>query len=74
MQITDILARMGGLQAVARELGVSESQAASEWSASARVGGARPDAAAQGLASILDLNGDGNSLDDILRRAGKAFR
>ncbi len=28
MQITDILARMGGLQSMARELGVSESQAA----------------------------------------------
>jgi hypothetical protein len=36
--------------------------------------GATPDAAAPGLASILDLNGDGNSLDDILRLAGKAFR
>jgi hypothetical protein len=34
----------------------------------------RRDAAAPGLASILDLNGDGNSLEDILRRAGKAFR
>ena len=29
MQLTDILAQMGGLQAMARELGVSESQAAS---------------------------------------------
>ena len=28
MQITDILAQMGGLQSMARELGVSESQAA----------------------------------------------
>lgn len=28
MQITDILARMGGLQSMARELGVSETQAA----------------------------------------------
>ena len=27
-----------------------------------------------GLASMLDLNGDGNSLDDILRLAGKAMR
>jgi hypothetical protein len=30
--------------------------------------------AAPGLASMLDLNGDGNPLDDILRMAGKAFR
>ena len=29
MQITDILAQMGGLQSMARELGVSEDQAAS---------------------------------------------
>ena len=29
MQITDILAQMGGLQSMARELGVSETQAAS---------------------------------------------
>ena len=27
-----------------------------------------------GLASMLDLNGDGNALDDILRMAGKAMR
>ena len=27
-----------------------------------------------GLASMLDLNGDGNPLDDILRMAGKALR
>jgi len=31
-------------------------------------------AGSQGLMSILDLNGDGNPLDDILRIAGKAFR
>ena len=29
MQMTDILAQMGGLQSMARELGVSETQAAS---------------------------------------------
>ena len=29
MQITDILAQMGGLQSMSRELGVSEEQAAS---------------------------------------------
>jgi hypothetical protein len=27
-----------------------------------------------GLASVLDLNGDGNALDDILRMAGKMMR
>jgi hypothetical protein len=36
---------------------------------------ARPGAAAPGgLASMLDLNGDGNALDDILRMAGKLMR
>lgn len=30
--------------------------------------------AAPGLASMLDLNGDGNPLDDILRMAGKVMR
>ena len=37
-------------------------------------GNATPGAAAPGLASMLDLNGDGNMLDDILRMAGKAMR
>jgi hypothetical protein len=35
---------------------------------------ARPGAASAGLASMLDLNGDGNPLDDILRMAGRALR
>jgi len=42
-----------------------------------RAGGgvsAPPGGAAQGLASMLDLNGDGNALDDILRMAGKVMR
>lgn len=30
--------------------------------------------AGAGLGSMLDLNGDGNPLDDILRMAGKALR
>ena len=34
-------------------------------------GGATPGAEA-GLGSMLDLNGNGNALDDILRMAGKA--
>ena len=33
MQITDILARMGGVSSMARELGVSESEAATGASA-----------------------------------------
>ena len=37
-------------------------------------GGVGPGAAAPGLGSMLDLNQDGNPLDDILRMAGKALR
>jgi hypothetical protein len=29
---------------------------------------------APGLASMLDMNGDGNALDDIMRLAGKVLR
>jgi hypothetical protein len=40
------------------------------------LGGARSGAAPAGggLGSMLDMNGDGNALDDILRMAGKALR
>lgn len=37
-------------------------------------GEAMPRNAAPGLGSLLDLNGDGNPLDDILRMAGKVLR
>lgn len=37
-----------------------------------RAAGVAP--AGGGLASMLDLNGDGNALDDILRMAGRAMR
>jgi hypothetical protein len=33
-----------------------------------------PGAGLPGLASMLDMNGDGNPLDDMLRIAGKAAR
>ena len=43
--------------------------------AAAGAGASHPAAAgAGGLASILDMNGDGNSLDDIMRMAGKLMR
>jgi hypothetical protein len=37
-------------------------------------GHAVPNSGAPGLISMLDLNGDGNPLDDILRMAGRAMR
>jgi hypothetical protein len=34
----------------------------------------QPRVEACGLGAMLDMNGDGNALDDILRLAGKALR
>lgn len=63
MQIADILAQMGGLQTMARELGLSEKQAASGG-----LGGL--------LGGLLGAQsaGGGNALNDILQMAGKAIR
>jgi hypothetical protein len=73
MQITDILAQMGGLQSMARELGVSESQAASGAEAliPAILGGFKKQAQAQpagleGLGGLLGQLGGGGLLDDVL--------
>jgi hypothetical protein len=73
MQITDILARMGGLQSIARELGVSESQAASgaEALVPAILGGFKKQAQSQsqgleGLGSLLGQLGGGSLLDQVL--------
>jgi hypothetical protein len=123
MQITDILGQIGGIQSVARELGVSGAQATSGAAAllPALVGGFKKQAQAQpagldgllgmlgglggsgllddvlgpqlgnvlagmvsggggqsgglsSLASLLDLDRDGNPLDDILGMAGKFTR
>jgi len=37
------------------------------------LGGGRSEAPGAGIGSMLDMNGDGNALDDILRMAGKAI-
>jgi hypothetical protein len=73
MQITDILAQMGGLQSMARELGVSESQAATGAEAliPAILGGFKKQAQAQpsgleGLGGLLGQLGGGGLLDDVL--------
>lgn len=73
MQITDILAQMGGLQAMARELGVSETQAASGAAALAPaiLGGFKKQAQAQpagleGLGGLLAQLGGGGLLDQVL--------
>ena len=73
MQITDILARMGGLQSIARELGVSESQAASGAEAllPAILGGFKKQTQSQpsgldGLGGLLGQLGGGGLLDQVL--------
>ena len=73
MQITDILAQMGGLQSMARELGISEGQAASgaESLSPAILGGFKRQAQAQpgglaGLGGLLGQLGGGGLLDQVL--------
>jgi len=73
MQLTDILAQMGGLQSMARELGVSESQAASGAEAliPAILGGFKKQTQAQptgleGLGGLLGQLGGGGLLDNVL--------
>lgn len=73
MQITDVLARMGGLQSMARELGISEAQAArgAEVLAPAILGGFKKQAQAQpaglaGLGGLLGQLGGGGLLDNVL--------
>jgi hypothetical protein len=70
MQITDILAQMGGLQAISRELGVTESQAAAGAAALAPaiLGGFKKQAQAQpsGLGGLLGQLGGGGLLTEAL--------
>jgi hypothetical protein len=73
MQITDILAQSGGLQSMARELGISESDAARGASALAPaiLGGFKKQAQAQpagleGLGGLLGQLGGGSLLDEVL--------
>jgi hypothetical protein len=73
MQITDILQQTGGLQSLARELGISESQAASGTAALAPaiLGGFKKQAQAQpggleGLGGLLTQLGGGSLLDDVV--------
>jgi hypothetical protein len=73
MQITDVLARMGGLQSIARELGVSEAKAHAGADAllPAILGGFKKQARAQpagldGLGGLLGQLGGGGLLDNVL--------
>ncbi len=73
MQLMDILNQVGGVQAIARELGVSESQAATGAAAllPAILGGFKKQAQAQptgleGLGGLLGQLGGGGLLDNVL--------
>lgn len=73
MQINDILAQMGGLPSMARELGISESQATQGAAAllPAILGGFKKQTAVQtsglgGLGGLLSQLGGGSLLDDVL--------
>jgi hypothetical protein len=73
VQIMDILGEMGGIQSVARELGISEPQAASGAAAllPALLGGFKSQAQAhpsglEGLVGMLGSLGGGGLLDDVL--------
>jgi hypothetical protein len=73
MQITDILAQLGGLQSMARELGVSDSQAKSgaEALVPAILGGFKKQAQSQpaglgALGGLLGQLGGSGLLDDVL--------
>lgn len=73
MQLTDILAQMGGLQSMSRELGISESQASSGVAAliPAILGGLKNQAQSQpagieGLGGLLGQLGGGGLLDQVL--------
>jgi hypothetical protein len=73
MQITDILAQTGGLQSMARELGVSDAEAASGAAAltPAILGGFKKQAQTQptgleGIGGLLNQLGGGGLLDQVL--------
>lgn len=76
MQITDILAQMGGLQSMARELGVSEGEVARGAAALAPavLGGFKKRVQSQptgleGLGGLLGKLGGGGLLDEVLAPA-----
>jgi hypothetical protein len=73
MQVTEILRQIGGIQSMARELGIDESQAMEGAAALAPaiLGGFKKQAQGQpvgleGLAGMLDGLGGGGLLDDVL--------
>jgi hypothetical protein len=74
MEITDILSRMGGLESISRELGISETQVAAGAAALAPaiLGGFKKQAQApaglEGLGGLLGQLGGGSLLDNVLAK------
>ena len=74
MQITDMIGQMSGLQSIARELGISEGQAAAGAAALAPaiLGGFKKQAQApsglEGLGGLLGQLGGGGLLDNVLAK------
>ena len=74
MEINDILRRMGGLESIARDLGISETQAAAGAAALAPaiLGGFKKQAQApaglEGLGGLLGQLGGGSLLDNVLAK------
>src|SRR5690554_477298 len=73
MQITDMIARTGGLQSMAKELGITEEQAATAANAlmPAVLGGFKKQAQTQpggveGLGGLLSQLGGGDLLDQVV--------
>lgn len=68
MQLTDMLAQMGGLQSVARQLGVSEGEVAqgAEALLPAILGGFQKQAQGQGAGQGMGLEGLGGLLEQVL--------
>ena len=64
----------GGLGGVLGGLGGLGGMLGGMLGGGARAVGGAAHAGGGGIGSILDLNGDGNALDDIMRMAGKALR
>ena len=74
MLVTGLMARQGGAAQAAPAAPMAPGGGLGDLLGGLLGGGQAPRGGAGGLASLFDLNGDGNPLDDILRMAGKALK
>jgi hypothetical protein len=71
---TTMLKRMLPMLAMLAAGYMAKQRATGEATADASAAGATPRRGGGGLGSLIDMDGDGNPLDDILRMGGKFFR